>query len=385
MPTSTISDEILAGLAPRVADKPHVVVAISGGVDSAVACLVLKELGVRCSALFMKNWNEPDDSGQCRWEDDVHDALDVCDKLQIPLNTIDLSEAYWSEVFEDFVAEYRAGRTPNPDVLCNREIKFKAFLDEAKKLGGDLIATGHYARIAQQDDGHQMLKGQDDNKDQTYFLYTLGQAQLAASLFPVGEIEKSKVREIARQAGFENHNKKDSTGICFIGEQNFREFLKNYVAVEAGPVLTEDGRAIGEHDGVAFYTLGQRQGLGIGGVQGAREAPWFVIEKSIADNALVVAQEHEHPRLMSNWLTATQASWVAHAPPPAAGAGGLRCMAKTRYRQADQACQVEVREAGQIFVKFEQPQRAVTPGQSVVLYDGAQCLGGAVITETGMH
>lgn len=355
--------------------SPHVVVALSGGVDSAVACLRLREAGVKCSALFMKNWNEPTADGRCRWEQDVEDCLDVCDALGIELNTIDLSKEYWDGVFADFLAEYRAGRTPNPDVLCNREIKFKAFLDAARSVGGDLIATGHYVRSDCVDGRYRLLTGVDANKDQSYFLYTLGQAQLAAAVFPVGGLPKAEVRALARAAGLPVHDKKDSTGICFIGEQPFREFLARYVPAQPGAVETLDGQVIGRHHGTVYYTLGQRQGLGIGGVRGAAEAPWFVAAKDLARNVLVVVQGHDHPALQSRALEARVLSWVAGEAP----ALPHRCAAKTRYRQKAQPCTLTRLVDDRLEVVFDQPQRAATPGQSVVFYDGECCLGGGII------
>jgi len=357
---------------------PHVVVAMSGGVDSSVAALLARRQGLRCTALFMKNWHEPADAGQCHWEDDVADALAVCERLGIEINTVDLSAAYWDEVFADFLAEYRRGRTPNPDVLCNREIKFKAFLDEARAIGGDLIATGHYVRRGAHAGQHTLEKGLDPGKDQSYFLYTLGQAQLGHALFPVGALPKRDVRELAREAGLPTHEKKDSTGICFIGERRFREFLARYVPAQPGVILTLDGTPVGEHQGAVYYTLGQREGLGIGGVRGAAQAPWFVVAKDLAANALVVAQGHDHPALMSRELEAGNLSWVAGAAPPAP----FTCRAKTRYRQPDQACTVVSVTAERLHLRFDTAQRAVTPGQSVVLYDGARLLGGGIIDST---
>jgi tRNA-specific 2-thiouridylase len=374
MPTSETDDWLPRTLRERYPD-PHVVVAMSGGVDSSVAALRIRAAGLRCSALFMKNWNEPADDGRCRWEDDVADAMRVCERLGIPFNTIDLAAAYWAGVFEDFLAEYRSGRTPNPDVLCNREIKFKAFLEAARGIGGDVIATGHYVRRAGGTPGLQLCKGRDPTKDQSYFLYTLGQGQLSAALFPVGDLHKTAVRRRALAAGLATHEKKDSTGICFIGEQRFREFLSRYVPATPGPVVTADGRVVGEHYGAVYYTLGQRQGLGIGGVRGATEAPWFVARKNLDSNELVVVQGHDHPALMSTALTAIALSWVAGAPPVMP----LACYAKTRYRQIEQACTVNGRADGTATVQFATPQRAVTPGQSVVFYDGEVCLGGGII------
>ena len=361
--------------------NPHVVVALSGGVDSSVAILRIRAAGLRCSALFMKNWNEPTEDGHCRWEQDVDDCLEVCEKLDVPLNTIDLSKAYWDGVFEDFLAEYRRGRTPNPDVLCNREIKFKAFLEAARKLGGDLIATGHYVRSTHVDGAWRLLTGVDANKDQSYFLYTLGQAQLSQSLFPVGDLPKREVRALARGAGLVTHEKKDSTGICFIGERRFREFLSQYVPAQPGAVMTEDGRVIGQHHGAVYYTLGQRQGLGIGGVRGAIEAPWFVAAKDLERNVLTVVQGHDHPALQSQALVATDLSWVAGDAPSLPFA----CTAKTRYRQRAQACTVLAREADRLLVEFSAPQRAVTPGQSVVFYQDEVCIGGGIIAEVEKH
>ncbi len=359
-------------------DPRHIVVAISGGVDSSVAALELVRAGHRVSALFMKNWNEPLEDGRCRWEDDVADALEVCETLGIELNTVDLSQAYWDGVFSDFLAEYARGRTPNPDVLCNREVKFNAFLEHARAVGGDCVATGHYARIGNGAQGYTLLKGLDANKDQSYFLYTLGQAQLAATLFPVGHLPKSEVRARALAAGLVTHAKKDSTGICFIGEQRFREFLSRFLPAQRGAIETLDGRVIGEHQGVVYYTLGQREGLGIGGVKGAVEGPWFVAGKDVARNVLTVVQGHDHPALLSRVLEADSLSWVAGAAPELP----YRCTAKTRYRQADQACTIESLAGGRVVVRFDTPQRAVTPGQSVVFYAGDVCLGGGIIDRT---
>ncbi len=367
----------LAGVLARH-DDPHVVIAMSGGVDSSVAALRVKQAGLRCSALFMKNWNEPAEAGRCHWEDDVADALAVCEKLAIDINTVDLSAEYWARVFEDFLDEYRRGRTPNPDVLCNREIKFRAFIERAAALGGDLVATGHYAGIGLAADRLTLLRGRDAGKDQSYFLYTLGQAQLGRALFPVGDLPKAEVRAMARRAGLATHEKKDSTGICFIGERRFREFLSRYVPAQPGAVVTLDGQRIGAHHGAVYYTLGQRKGLGVGGVAGAGDAPWFVVAKDLAANELVVAQGHDHPALLSRCLYATDLSWVAGTAP----ALPLRCTARTRYRQPDQPCTIEAIGDGTATVRFDAPQRAVTPGQSVVFYDGARCLGGGIIDRT---
>ena len=358
-----------------VAADTHVVVALSGGVDSSVAALELVRAGYQVSALFMKNWNEPTDDGRCRWEDDVADALDVCERLAIPLNTVDLSQAYWDGVFADFLAEYARGRTPNPDVLCNREVKFKAFLAAAHELGGSVIATGHYARIRHTASGAELLKGADHNKDQSYFLHALSPAQLSAAWFPVGDMPKPEVRAKAQAAGLSTHDKKDSTGICFIGEQPFRAFLARFLPAQTGVIKTLNEQTVGEHPGVIYYTLGQREGLRIGGVRGAAEGPWFVVAKDVANNVLYVAQGHDHPALLTQRLLADGVTWIAGVPP----ALPLRCAAKTRYRQPDQACVIETLVEGRASVVFDRPQRAVTPGQSVVFYQGDICLGGGVI------
>ncbi len=355
-----------------------VTVGLSGGVDSSVAALLLQKQGYQVTALFMKNWSEQDESGRCMWEQDVADAMAVCDRLGIPLNTVDLAGSYWERVFTRFLEEYRAGRTPNPDILCNREIKFRAFLEHALSGGAERIATGHYARIDHRDGRYRLLRGRDRNKDQSYFLHALGQEALSHSLFPVGELEKPQVRALAREAGLVTHDKKDSTGICFIGERRFREFLRNYLPASPGEIIDTAGRVIGRHQGVLYYTLGQREGLGIGGVKGAQEGPWYVLAKDVAGNRIVAGQGHDHPLLMSRSLTATEINWIAGVPP----ALPLRCSAKTRYRQPDQACTVEEAGNGKLRVRFEQPQRAVTPGQSVVFYDGEECLGGGVIEGT---
>lgn len=359
----------------REPENPHIVVAMSGGVDSSLCAWLLKKAGYRVTGIFMKNWNDPDTSGRCRWEEDVADVLSVCEAIDIPVNTVDLSRAYWDEVFEDFIGEYKRGRTPNPDILCNREIKFKAFLHHANALGGDLIATGHYARRETNGDLEELHKGLDPGKDQTYFMYAMGQRALTRTIFPLGGMEKSAVRQHAAAAGLSTHAKKDSTGICFIGEQRFRDFMANYLPAQAGTIRTTDGRAIGQHQGAAYYTLGQREGLGIGGVRGALEGPWFVVGKDVTANELVVAQGHDHPMLLSTQLNADSLSWIGGAPPP----GPLRCTAKTRYRQADQQCTLNVLDNGSVAVAFDEPQRAVTPGQSVVFYTGSRCLGGGII------
>ena len=291
-----------------------IIVGVSGGVDSSVAALLLLEQGHEVEALFMKNWDERDDSGSCAWEADVEDALAVCERLGIRLNTVDLSEAYWHKVFREFLDEYSHGRTPNPDILCNQEIKFRAFLDHATSMDAAAIATGHYASIQRQHGTYRLHKGADRNKDQSYFLCRLNQAQLAKSLFPLGSLKKPEVRVLAKQHGLSTHDKKDSTGICFIGERPFRDFLSHYLPARAGPIRTTDGKDIGEHAGVHFYTLGQRQGLGIGGVKGYPEKPWYVVAKDVDDNVLTVAQGHDHPALFSAGLVASNLHWIAGAP-----------------------------------------------------------------------
>ncbi|RNF83360.1 tRNA 2-thiouridine(34) synthase MnmA [Montanilutibacter psychrotolerans] len=353
------------------------IVGMSGGVDSSVAALRLLRDGEPIAGLFMQNWAD-DGSGDCRSEDDRRDAVAVSGRLGIPIHFRDFSGEYWKGVFEHFLAEYAAGRTPNPDVLCNREIKFKHFLDAAHALGSDFIATGHYARVEHADGGHRLLRAVDRSKDQSYFLHQLGQAQLAATRFPLGDLIKTDVRQMARDAGLPTAAKKDSTGICFIGERDFREFLGRYLPARTGEMRTPAGHVIGEHPGVFFFTLGQREGLNIGGVRGFEPAPWYVVGKDVARNVLYVDQGIDSPWLQSRALWTEAAHWVAGSPP----ARRFTCTAQTRYRQADEACQVEVGDDGTLKVEFSRSQRAVTPGQSLVLYDGDACLGGAVITAT---
>ncbi|UJJ56545.1 tRNA 2-thiouridine(34) synthase MnmA [Rhodanobacter thiooxydans] len=350
---------------------------ISGGVDSSVAALLLQQAGYQVEGLFMQNWEEDERSGPCTTDADRKDAVAVCGRLGIPFHTRNFAAEYWDGVFEHFLAEYRAGRTPNPDVLCNREIKFKTFLDEARTLGAEKIATGHYARVDCKDGRYRLLRAVDAAKDQSYFLHALGQQQLAATLFPLGGIEKPRVREMARAAGLPTHAKKDSTGICFIGERDFRGFLAQYIPARPGEMRTPAGELVGEHQGAMYYTLGQRNGLGIGGRHGAGGEAWYVVGKDVAANVLYVAQGGENRWLYSRRLRSELPSWIAGAAP----ATHFRCTARTRYRQADQACEVGVTDDG-LEVRFDEPQRAVTPGQSVVLYDGEVCLGGAVIAAT---
>jgi len=349
-------------------------VGLSGGVDSSVAALRLLEQGWDVEALFMKNWEEDDDQAYCAASDDLADANAVADLLGITLHTINFATEYWDRVFAYFLEEYRAGRTPNPDVLCNREIKFKAFLEHALDLGADWIATGHYAGVRCGTEGCELLRASDEKKDQTYFLYMVGQDALRHSLFPLFDVDKPMVRTLATKAGFPNHKKKDSTGICFIGERRFRDFLSRYLPANPGQIRTSDGQLIGRHQGLMYYTLGQRQGLGIGGMANAPDEPWFVVEKDLANNVLIVAQGHDNPLLFRDRLTARQLHWVSDNPPPPSS----RYLARCRHRQALQECTIE-HEADALLVQFDQPQRALTPGQSIVLYDDQVCLGGGTI------
>jgi tRNA-uridine 2-sulfurtransferase len=353
----------------------RVMLGISGGVDSSVAALRLQRQGHDVEALFMQNWD--DNTGDCHADADRKDALRVCAQLGIRFHTRNFAAEYWDGVFTHFLDEYRAGRTPNPDVLCNREIKFKAFLDEAHALGAEKIATGHYARVDCVDGRWRLLRGHDVGKDQSYFLHALGQEQLAVTLFPIGDLDKPEVRRLASEAGLPTHAKKDSTGICFIGERDFRAFLGQYIPARSGEMRTPDGKFVGTHDGVMYYTLGQRQGLNIGGRAGASGEPWYVVGKDVAANVLYVAQGGENHWLQSTRLRAASLSWVAGAAPGT----HFECSAKTRYRQPDQACTVTLSERGGDVV-FETPQRAVTPGQSVVFYAGEVCLGGGIIEAT---
>ncbi len=355
-----------------------IIIGLSGGVDSSVAALRLHQSGREVAALFMKNWEEDDASGTCPAEADAADAQAVADHLGIHLHTRNFAAEYWDGVFEQFLAEHRAGRTPNPDVLCNREIKFKTFLDHARDLGADRIATGHYARVGRAPDGEWLLlRAVDHNKDQTYFLYTLGQAQLAVTEFPIGDLPKPQVRAMAGEAGLVTARKKDSTGICFIGERDFAGFLARYLPPLTGTIRSVRGQVLGEHPGVHFFTLGQRQGLGIGGRSDGNGEPWFVVGKDPDTNTVWVDQG-DSPLLYSDRLEAGQLSWVATT----AAAGEFACTAKTRYRQPDQECTVTLLADGRCSVRFAQPQRAVTPGQSVVFYQGERCLGGGVIEAT---
>ena len=375
--------------------RRRVVIGMSGGVDSSVAAWLLKQQGFDVIGLFMKNWEDDDDDEYCSTRQDWLDAVSVADVLGIDIEAVNFAAEYKDRVFAEFLREYQAGRTPNPDVLCNAEIKFKAFLDHAMRLGADAIATGHYARVREvsaalnTDSGprFELLKAVDASKDQSYFLHRLNQAQLSKTLFPLGEMRKTEIREIAARLGLPNAAKKDSTGICFIGERPFREFLNRYLSYQPGPMKTADGSVVGEHVGLSFYTLGQRKGIGIGGLKSHRNAggdsdPWYVARKDIAANTLYIVQGHDHPWLLASSLAADQISWVAGSPPDA----NLSALsAKTRYRQADVDCTLRSPGSDSFGLDFTVPQWAVTPGQSAVLYQGEICLGGGIISGASTH
>jgi tRNA-specific 2-thiouridylase len=353
----------------------RVIIGMSGGVDSSVAAQILIAQGYQVEGLFMKNWEQDDDADYCAAAIDLEDAKSVCDNLGIKCHSVNFSDQYWDRVFKHFLHEYSAGRTPNPDILCNKEIKFKAFLDYALQLGADYIATGHYVRVQKQQDEYFLLKGLDNNKDQSYFLYTLGQQQLKHSLFPIGTMHKPAVRKIAQQYKFTNYAKKDSTGICFIGERKFKDFLQQYLPAQPGDIKTIHGDIIGQHSGLMYYTIGQRKGLGIGGVKGSNDEAWYSVGKDLEHNTLIVAQGEQHPRLYHHYLSASQLHWVSGHAPPADNA----YRAKVRYRQDDQNCIILSIKNDACTVEFSAPQRAITAGQSIVFYHGDVCLGGGII------
>ncbi len=352
-----------------------IIVGMSGGVDSSVSALLLKQQGFEVEGLFMKNWEEDDTSEYCSAAVDLADAQQVSHKLDIPLHTVNFSSEYWDQVFEYFLREYRSGRTPNPDIMCNREIKFKAFLDHAQVLGAARIATGHYVRSRTINNNTELLRGADQNKDQSYFLYALNQHQISHALFPVGDLDKPEVRKLAEKHGFKVHDKKDSTGICFIGERKFKDFLQRYLPAQPGTIETIEAEPVGEHSGLMYYTIGQRQGLGIGGKMDATDEPWYVVDKKMSTNTLVVAQGHQHPSLFYTHCTITDLHWINQLNV------GLPyvCSAKTRYRQQDESCRITAIENQSAVIEFDRPQRAVTPGQALVFYQNEVCLGGGTI------
>ncbi|KTC78229.1 tRNA 2-thiouridine(34) synthase MnmA [Legionella brunensis] len=357
--------------------KAKVIVGMSGGVDSSVAAWLLREQGYQVEGLFMKNWEQDDTDGYCAAAEDLADAQAVCNQLRIPLHSINFSKEYWDRVFAHFLSEYQQGRTPNPDVLCNKEIKFNAFLNHALTLGADYIATGHYARVRSNNNIGELLKAKDREKDQTYFLHAVDPKALAKTLFPIGDYFKTEIREFAKQLGLVTHNKKDSTGICFIGEKRFKTFLKEFILAKPGDIKSSIGELLGKHDGLMFYTLGQRQGLGIGGRQSAADEPWYVVDKDVTTNTLVVAQGNDHPMLYSQGLICGPIHWLKDCNEELP----LTCYAKTRYRQFEQACVVSPPSNKQHYVMFSNPQRAITPGQYIVFYEKNQCLGGATIEQ----
>lgn len=358
-----------------MAGKQKIIVGMSGGVDSSVAAMLLLEQGFEVEGLFMKNWEDDDDDEYCAAERDLTDARSVCDDLDIKLHTVNFSSEYWNRVFKYFLEEYKAGRTPNPDVLCNKEIKFRAFLDHAITLGADKIATGHYARIQSDKDKTRLLRGLDTNKDQSYFLYMLNQDQLMHSLFPIGEYKKDEIRSMAKNIGLTTHDKKDSTGICFIGERRFNDFIEQYLPANPGTIKNTDNETLGQHNGLMYYTIGQRKGIGIGGLKDSTENPWYVVDKDIKNNILVVAQGHDHPRMLHKTLECSQLHWIDKK----SITHPMDCSAKIRYRQDDQTCHTEQINNNSLRVIFDKPQRAITPGQSIVFYNNEDCLGGGII------
>jgi tRNA-uridine 2-sulfurtransferase len=359
--------------------SPHVIVGLSGGVDSSVTAMLLKQQGYQVTGLFMKNWEDDDTDEYCSSKQDLIDAVSVADKLGIEIEAVNFSKEYKDRVFANFLEEYQAGRTPNPDILCNAEIKFKAFLDHAMGMGADLIATGHYAKVREnplQAGQYQLLKADDGSKDQSYFLHRLNQAQLSKTLFPLGSYLKREVRDMAREAGLANAEKKDSTGICFIGERPFQEFLQRYLPRQPGDMKTPEGKLVGQHEGLMYYTLGQRQGLKIGGSRESNGEPWFVAAKDMAKNELIVVQGHDHPLLQSDGLKASQLHWISGETPET----NWVYAAKTRYRQPDAPCEIDAVDAHEADIRFGQKQWAITPGQSAVVYESNVCLGGGIIT-----
>ncbi len=360
-------------------NREKIIIGMSGGVDSSVAALLLLQQGYSVEGLFMKNWEEDDDSNYCAAAEDLKDASVVCETLGIKLHSVNFASEYWDRVFQHFLDEYSAGRTPNPDILCNKEIKFRAFLDHAITLGASKIATGHYARNQVINNKTRLLRGIDKNKDQSYFLHALNQYQLSHALFPIGEFDKTHIRELAKQHKLITHNKKDSTGICFIGERRFNTFLEKYLPARPGSILTIEGKHIGEHNGLMYYTLGQRKGLGIGGLKHGDEEPWYVVEKDLANNVLKVAQGHNHPAMFHNTLEASQLSWIDETEADISIIN-KNLSAKIRYRQSDQSCKLlQNSSKDKVIVKFDEAQRAITPGQSIVFYQDEICLGGGII------
>tara|TARA_B110000858_G_scaffold57053_3_gene66470 strand:- start:5038 stop:6168 length:1131 start_codon:yes stop_codon:yes gene_type:complete len=362
------------------AAKTKVIVGMSGGVDSSVTALLLKQQGYVVEGLFMKNWDEDDGTEYCTAQQDMSDAQSVADMLKIPLHSVNFASEYWDDVFQIFLQEYKSGRTPNPDILCNKEIKFKVFLDYAELLGGDYIATGHYARTSTKNGRTYLLKGIDDSKDQSYFLHAVNEAAFSRTLFPIGEMKKTEVRKIAEEYGLITAKKKDSTGICFIGERRFKDFLEQYLPGQPGNIESSDGDIIGQHSGLMYYTLGQRQGLGVGGLKTSDDNPWYVSGKDLSRNTLIAVQGGSHPLLFSDSLKVSELHWINGLPEEIIKNENtdFSCQAKTRYRQDDQQCQVIKTEGGYL-MKFSTPQRSLTPGQSVVLYRDSICLGGGVI------
>ncbi len=361
---------------PDNLDGKKIVLGLSGGVDSAVAAILLKQQGAEVHALHMTNWE--DDDGYCTAARDLQDARQVCEQLEMPLHHVNFAREYRDRVFQYFLDEYQAGRTPNPDVLCNREIKFGVFRTYAKRLGGEYLATGHYARTRIVDGEAQLLKAADESKDQSYFLHAVTADALAETVFPLGDLQKTEVRAIARDNALPVSDKKDSTGICFIGERPFREFLSTYLPANRGPMQTPEGKSVGEHGGLMYYTIGQRQGLGVGGRRDSGDEPWYVAGKDLKNNVLIVVQG-EHPLLYSDGIEISDASWIGKPPREIAAGKTLRCMVKVRYRQPDQPCEVTQAPNERLIVSFDEPQRAVAPGQFAVFYDGDRCRGGAAI------